>query len=119
MRFVLTLGSMLLLAMPLHADRAADLARIHVEAIGGKERIAALKAIRMTGHVVAGGKEVRFTMIAARPNRVRLETVNDGRTLVQGTDGVEPAWEFDTGTWPPKYRTMAAGVAKTFVADSE
>ena len=101
------------------ADRAEDLARIHVEAIGGKKRIDALKGLRATGNVVVGGKQVRFTMTAARPDKVRLETEAGGRTLVQGTDGKEAPWEFDTGTWPPQYRAMPDTTAKTFVADAE
>jgi hypothetical protein len=112
---VLLLG----LLSPAWADRAQELARIHVEAIGGRERIEKLAALRATGQVRAGGKQVRFTMTAARPDKVRLETEAGGRTLVQGTDGVGPAWEFDTGTWPPQYRDMAAANAKTFVADAE
>src|SRR4051812_3711459 len=79
------------------ADTGEELARIHVEAIGGKQRIAALVALRATGSVVAGGKQVRFTLTAARPAKVRLETESGGRTLVQASDGAEPPWEFDTG----------------------
>jgi hypothetical protein len=120
MRFSFVVLSMLVTATSIRADRATDLARIHVEAMGGRERIASLKALRATGKVItAAGKEVRFTMIAARPNSVRMETVAGGRTLVQGTNGTEPAWEFDTGSWPPKYRGMEERVAKTFVADAE
>lgn len=110
----------LALVTALRADRAQELALIHTEAIGGKKRIAALGALRATGHVViSGGSQVRFSMLAARPARLRLETERGGRTLVQGTDGEEPAWEFDTGTWPPQYRAMNPGVAKTFVGDAE
>jgi hypothetical protein len=101
------------------ADRAEELARIHIEAIGGKQRITALSSLRATGQVAAAGNRVRFTMMAARPAKLRLETETDARTLVQGTDGVEPAWEFDTGSWPPQYRTMPDNVARTFVADAE
>ena len=101
------------------ADRSEELIRIHTEAIGGKERIAALKTVRASGQVVAGGKRMRFTMLAERPDHVRVETENGGRTLVQGYDGHEPPWEFDTGKWPPQYRDMAAPAAKVFVADSE
>ncbi len=101
------------------ADRTEELVRIHVEAIGGKERLAALKSLRAAGQVVAGGKKMRFTMLAARPDHVRVETENGGRTLVQGYDGHDAPWEFDTGQWPPRYRDMAAPVAKTFTADSE
>ena len=58
-------------------------------------------------------------MIAARPNRVRIETERGGRTLVQAWDGSAPPWEFDTNIWPPRYREMAAGAARTFMSDAE
>jgi hypothetical protein len=103
----------------LRADQVDDLARIHVEAIGGRPRILALGSLRATGTVVANGKQVRFTLTAARPAKVRLETESGGRSLVQAYDGAEPAWEFDTGAWPPTYRAMAETSAKTFVADAE
>lgn len=101
------------------ADQAADVARIHLEVIGGTERIAAIHAMRMSGFVVVGTKRVRFTMIAARPDRVRLETDGGGRSLVNASDGVEPPWEFDTGTWPPRYKNMEESAAKMFTADAE
>lgn len=119
MRFLLVAAMCLGAAAAVRADRASDLARIHLEAIGGRERVAALTALRATGQVTAGKRQVRFTLVAARPDRVRLETEAGVRMLVQGYDGAEPPWEFDTGTWPPKYRDMAESVAKTFVADAE
>ncbi len=101
------------------ADQATDIALIHLSAIGGRERLSALTGLRMSGFVTVAGKRVRFTMIAARPNRVRLETGDNGRSLVNASDGVEPAWEFDTGTWPPRYRAMSDAAAKAFTADAE
>jgi len=119
MRILRWMAGGLLVIAPLRADQAADIARIHVEAIGGRERMVSLVALRVTGVVVIGEKRVKFTMVAARPNRVRLETENKGRTLVNATDGVEPPWEFDTGTWPPRYRVMSESAAKAFTADTE
>ncbi len=101
------------------ADPAAEIAAIHVEAMGGRVRIAALTAMRATGEVTAAGKAVRFTLFAARPDRVRVETSTGGRTLVQGSDGSAPAWEAETGTPTPSVRKMADGIARTFVADAE
>lgn len=101
------------------ADRGADLARIHAEAIGGRARIEALRAMRATGNVSSGGKRVRFVLTAARPNRVRVETEREGRTLIQGSDGIKTPWEFDTGGSPPRARPMAEASAKTFLADAE
>lgn len=112
-------GAIIGVALIARADLVDDLAKIHVEAIGGKARIDALAALRATGQVYAGGKAVRFTMTAARPAKIRLEIEKDGRTLVQASDGSEPAWELDSGATPPKYRPMSDAVAKTFVADAE
>jgi hypothetical protein len=103
----------------LRADRAAEIADIHAAAIGGRERIESLGAFRAEGQVIAAGGVVKFTMIAARPNRVRIETERGGRTLVQAWDGNSPPWEFDTNVWPPRYRDMGVGVARTFMADAE
>ncbi|WP_414662311.1 hypothetical protein [Horticoccus sp. 23ND18S-11] len=99
--------------------RVDDVAQIHLEAIGGRERVAALNALRATGQVSAAGKTVVFRMVAARPARLRLETESGGRIRVQGTDGVRPAWEFDSAQAPSGTRAMPDGVARTFVSDAE
>lgn len=101
------------------ADQAEELARIHLEVLGGQARIDALTALRASGVVMTGGKRVRFTMIAARPNRLRLETVADGRTLVQASDGVDAPWKFDSGVQPLRYLPMAEGEGRVFAADAE
>lgn len=113
--------SLVLAFLPsLRADRAAEIAEIHVAVLGGRERIDALKSFRAEGHVlVASGAQVKFTMMAARPNQIRLETEKGGRTLVQGWDGTSAPWEFDTASWPPRYRDMPVGAARTFMADAE
>ena len=119
--FGLTALALALVSLPLPArdERAAEIARIHLEAIGGARRIEALEAMRATGYVYTGGKKVRFTLLAARPNRIRLETEGNGRTLLQGSDGIEPPWEFDTGSAQPRPRAMPEATAKTFVVDAE
>jgi hypothetical protein len=119
MRFVLLLCGWLFVAVSVRATRVEDLIRIHVEAVGGEARVAKLTRLRATGTATAAGRQVRFVMLAARPNQVRVETELGARTLVQGYDGEEAPWEYDTGTWPPQYRAMAEGNAKRFVADSE
>lgn len=100
-------------------DPLGELLRVHREVVGGAERIEALHSLRASGSVVTGGKKVRFTMIAARPNKIRLQTDVGGRTLVQVSDGMEPPWEYDTGAWPPTYKKMDPVSAKTFAADAE
>ena len=117
--FAILAGLPAVLMVPVRADRVADVRYIHIEAMGGRARVEALSAMRAVGHVVTGGKRVRFHLLAARPNRVRIETEAGGRTLIQVSDGVAPPWEYDTGTWPPKYRELSPGVAKTLAANAE
>lgn len=119
-RVLLAVAAGCVAALPgLRADRATDLSRIHLEALGGRERLDALAALRASGQVVTADRKVRFTMTAARPARVRLETGAAGRTLVQATDGKETPWEIDTGKWPPRYAAMSESAARTFAADAE
>jgi hypothetical protein len=113
------IGGLLLGVLAARADEATEVRRIHFEVLGGKQRMEDLKAMRLSGYVIAGSKKLRFSMIAARPNRCRLETGADGRSLVQVSDGVEAPWKFDTGVWPPKYVAMSAAEGKLFAADAE
>lgn len=104
-----------LLAGGVRADPAADLVRIHLEAIGGRTRVEAMRTLRATGRVLVGSRELTFEMIAARPNRVRVTTRGEGRTVVQGYDGVTAPWRWEPGA---KARAMPAAEAQDFVADA-
>lgn len=119
MRFAFALASVLWLAPAVAGSRVDDLVRIHVEAIGGRDQIQALSALRLSGEVRTGGQRLNFQMLAARPNRLRIETESGGRRRVQGTDGVRPPWERDTGAGTAVSRPMPAGVARTFASDAE
>ncbi len=114
------LGLALILALTVvaRADYVGDLARIHVEAIGGRERLAGLKALRAVGHVDVEGRVLRFELLAQRPNRVRVTTTGDGLTLIQGTDGTTAPWRLEPEKSPVPQR-MGAAVAAHFMADAE
>lgn len=95
-----------------------DLARIHTEAIGGRERLERLQGLRASGRVMTGGRELPFTLIAARPNRVRVTMEAEGRTLIQGMDGEHAPWRLE----PQKSssgRAMEPAEAAEFAADAE
>lgn len=116
----------LLLAMSLvagvgviRAQRVEEIAAIHLEAIGGARRVEALNSLRATGVVRMAGQEVRFTLLAARPNLVRLESESEGRARLQAFDGVAPAWEMDLEQRASQARPMPAAEARVFVAESE
>lgn len=98
------------------ADRAEEIARIHVEAIGGRARVEALRTLRITGVVEAGTQRVPLTLVAARPRRVRVESVLGERRIVQATDGAGAPWQQeDEGAAVD----LAPAVAERFLADAE
>lgn len=119
MKTYVTLLVALTVAVEAWADRATEIARIHVEAIGGRQRIAALAALRMTGVVEAGTQRVNVTLIAARPARLRAETQLGSRTIVQATDGVSAPWQFDSAAPAPGYSLLGEAAAERFLADAQ
>jgi outer membrane lipoprotein-sorting protein len=80
------------------ADSVRDLVRIHTEATGGQARVAALKTLRATGVVRSGTGELKFVLLAARPNRIRTEVTSGLQTITQGWDGENEPWSADTKT---------------------
>jgi outer membrane lipoprotein-sorting protein len=60
----------------------------HVAARGGREALAAVRTLRMTGHATAGaGREAIVRREIARPGRIRTEFVFQGTTGVYVWDG--------------------------------
>jgi hypothetical protein len=72
--------------------KAETIIRRHVRAIGGLERIRALRSIRAAGHVSVLGHEAPFTLWMERPNHVRFELSLRGRQIVQAYDGKTAWW---------------------------
>lgn len=77
-------------------SRTDEIIGIHTAAIGGSERIHALMAVRANGHLTEGDTTIPFTMVAQRPNRLRMEYRYPTGTLTQATDGVHRPWRLDT-----------------------
>ena len=64
----------------------------HFEAIGGADKLKAVESAEFKGRMSMGpGAEVPFTMVFARPEKMRLEFTMQGMTGVQAYDG-ETAW---------------------------
>ncbi len=112
--FLLTLS-----ALVSRAGQVEDLMSIHLEAIGGADRLRALQSVRMKGRVATRGIEVKMTMLAARPNRVRIANEFANRTLVQVYDGETTPWEYEPRASPPLLRDMPPATARIFMGDAE
>lgn len=101
------------------ANEAQMLARIHVEAIGGEQRLAALKSLKVNGHVDIDDRRLHFTLWAARPNQLRMETRASDRVLIQATDGVNQPWEMDPEAEILSPSLLTGDEAREFSGNSE
>jgi len=77
-----------LMAAAVSAQTVDELIAKNLEARGGKDKIKAVKSVRMTGKMVMGqGMEAPFTLEMARPKKVRMEFTFQGMTGIQAYDG--------------------------------
>jgi outer membrane lipoprotein-sorting protein len=87
MRFLRTLAVLALITAPLSAATLDEVLAKHFEALGGKDKIAAVKSARMVAKQVMGPQEIPATILWKRPNKVRMEFTLQGMTGVQSYDG--------------------------------
>ena len=86
-RFVLA-AMALLAAAPASAQTVDEIVARHVAARGGREALAAVRTLRMSGRAHAGpGREAIVRREIARPGRIRTEFVFQGTTGVYAWDG--------------------------------
>lgn len=72
------------------AQTADELIEKNIQAKGGREKLQAIKTLRISGKVTMGpGMEAPMTMEMARPDKLRTEFVIQGMTGVQTYDGKE------------------------------
>jgi hypothetical protein len=70
------------------AQTVDEIVAKHLAARGGREAIAAVKTLRMSGHATAGpGREAIVRREIARPGRIRTEFVFQGTTGIYAFDG--------------------------------
>ncbi len=99
------------------AQLGPEIARQHAQRAGDK--LAELKTLRAEGRTFIGGEMVPFTLLAERPNRLRVESFSPLRRVIQGYDGLSAPWishtEFNAGT----AQNMPPNDAKDFVANAD
>jgi hypothetical protein len=68
---------------------ADEIVNKYISAIGGLENIQAIKTIKMSGKVTAGGMDIPFTQTCKRPQMVLMESTIQGMTMKQAFDGTQ------------------------------
>src|SRR5581483_3627286 len=87
-KLYLSLVLILFVAPAVLAETADDIVAKHIEAMGGQDKIQAVKTMKMTGTMqVQEGLEAPITMLVKVPDQVRMEFTIQGLTAVQAYDG--------------------------------
>src|SRR5215467_2845982 len=87
-RFLLGLIGLALVAIPVSAQTADEIVAKYIKAVGGMEKIQAVKTLRRSGKIVAGGGfELPTILENKRPNMFRQEIILQGLTGVIAYNG--------------------------------
>ena len=85
---ILALVAVMTLAAPAAAQTVDEIVAKNVEALGGMEKIKAVKTLRMTGKMTVGpGIEAPIVLELKRPNAMRLDITIQGMIGSQAFDG--------------------------------
>ena len=93
-KFLFTSAATILLATAATAQTADELVAKHIQAVGGMDKLNAVKSVRTTGKFSAGQIEATVTESKKRPEMVRQELTLQGMTQVQAYDG-KNGWQID------------------------
>ncbi len=83
----IVIAVLLIVTAPASAQSLEEILDGHFAAIGGKDKIAKVQSIKMTGKQQAGPQEVALSILWKRPDKVRIEFSIQGMTGVQAYDG--------------------------------
>ena len=94
----------------------------HVEALGGAERLAAVRSLRLTGTDVIGGGDFRidaeWALLVARPGQVRSEVSLQGLTAINAWDGKD-GWSVQPFDGRRDAQKTSADEAKDLAREAE
>ncbi|GAF82624.1 unnamed protein product, partial [marine sediment metagenome] len=83
----------------------------YIEAVGGRARIDSVQSLRMTGKNVHLGGEIAMMAVYQRPNKLRIEFINQGVTSIHAFDG-EVAWSVNPFMGRPAPQKLPPDQAK-------
>ncbi len=116
MRVFLYLG-FLLATVTAPAQLGHEIARQHAERAG--DRLAALTALRIEGRTFINDEVVPFTLVAQRPNRLRVESFTPLRRVIQVYEGKNAPWISHSDVKDGAPQDMVKVDAKDFIANAD
>jgi hypothetical protein len=118
-KILLTLAGLAMFAVPAVAQTADEIVAKYVQAVGGMDKIAAIKTLKRSGKFIGGGGfEAVVSQETQRPNMVREEFVIQNLTGVNAYDG-HTGWKIEP--WQGKKDPEALGEEelKSIVEDAD
>lgn len=101
------------------AQTADEIVAKYVKTVGGMEKIEAVKTIRRTGKVIAGGGfEIPIVEENKRPNLVRQDITIQGLVGTNAYDG-KTGWKIQPWNGKKDAETMGEGELKGIIDDSD
>jgi len=117
MHMVFLTGSLLGAAGAAHGQLGHEIARKHAARAGDK--LAALTGLRAEGRTFINDEVVPFTMVAQRPNRLRVESFSPLRRVIQAYDGTGVPWVSHSDVRNGAALDMAESEAKDFITNAD
>ena len=111
------LAGMVTVTVTVQAQLGHDIAKKHSARAGDK--LAALTALRAQGRTFINDEVVPFTMVAQRPNRLRVESFTPLRRVIQAYDGTGAPWISHSDVRDGAALDMPEVEAKDFVTNAD
>ena len=89
LKVLLSLLFVISISGKIFSQDADEIVNKYINAIGGLDKIQAIKTIKMTGKVTASGMDIPFSQICKRPQMVLMESTIQGMTMKQAYDGTQ------------------------------
>jgi outer membrane lipoprotein-sorting protein len=93
---VVLFACVLLPSLPLSAQTAEEIVANNLKAKGGVEKLKSISSVKMTGRMMAQGREMPMTVYSRRPNLLRQDIKLPVGSVVQAFDGTT-AWVIPPG----------------------
>lgn len=118
-RYVLKLTALLIFVLPVAAQTADEIIAKYIKTIGGMEKIEAIKTIRRTGKLTAGGGfEAIIVQENKRSNLVREEFTFQGMTGVNAYDS-KAGWKIEPWSGKKDVETLGEEELKSIIEDAD
>ncbi len=118
-KVMLIMTVMLLSAAGAMSQTADEIVAKYVKTVGGMEKIEAVKSLRRTGKVIAGGGfEIPLVEENKRPNLVRQDITIQGLTGISAYDG-KTGWKVQPWSGKKDAEAMGEGELKGIIEESD